>query len=329
MSISVSSWEDDNKMSPLLALARKFNCFYLSGFRSSECKPFIVEGFQVGLISPKVMKHLINYPQVFHITNGCVELNPAFRDYNERSEKIDEVLKELREKNAFIALKGWRDECFEVSTAFGAPSLLKIDRSATCLFGVRNYGVSINGFINHPQKGKCIWFQKRSAAKETWPGKWDSMVSGGLSVGQGISQTAIKEAMEEASVPTDLLKKLTSAGCVSFYFESERGLSPNTEFVFDLETPIDFEPVCADGEVECFELLPVTKCVQKILAHDFKTTSAPVVLDFLIRHGVVTPENEPDFVKILELLHVPLQSIYGDRYRISKENGVGESMISV
>lgn len=46
-------------------------------------------------------------------------------------------------------------------------------------------------------------------------GKWDTMVAGGLSVGHTIIETAHKEAMEEASVPTDLMKKLQSAGVVS------------------------------------------------------------------------------------------------------------------
>lgn len=76
-----------------------------------------------------------------------------------------------------------------------------------------------------------------------------------------------------------------------FYFESERGLFPSTEFIFDLELPTDFDPINADGEVDCFEILPVTQCLEKILSADFKTTGAPVVLDFLVRHGVVTPEN--------------------------------------
>lgn len=44
------------------------------------------------------------------MSSGSVELNPAFRDYEERSNKINEVLKELRSENTFIALKGWRDE---------------------------------------------------------------------------------------------------------------------------------------------------------------------------------------------------------------------------
>lgn len=45
--------------------------------------------------------------------------------------------------------------------------------------------------------------------------KWDNMVSGGLSVGLGILEATRKEAMEEASVPNDLLDKLISAGSVS------------------------------------------------------------------------------------------------------------------
>jgi isopentenyldiphosphate isomerase len=46
--------------------------------------------------------------------------------------------------------------------------------------------------------------------KETWPNKWDNMVSGGLSVGYGIKETAIKEAAEEASIPESLAQKIVS-----------------------------------------------------------------------------------------------------------------------
>jgi hypothetical protein len=46
-----------------------------------------------------------------------------------------------------------------------------------------------------------------------------------------------------------------------FFFESERGLFPNTEFVYDLELPADFVPSNSDGEVETFELLPAKVCL--------------------------------------------------------------------
>lgn len=80
----------------------------------------------MGLVRPDVMKQLLKYPEVitnsslteivinffkvFRITSGCVELNPAFRDYEERSTQVDNVLRELRTGSVFIALKGWRDE---------------------------------------------------------------------------------------------------------------------------------------------------------------------------------------------------------------------------
>ncbi|KYB25360.1 Uncharacterized protein YJR142W-like Protein [Tribolium castaneum] len=320
----MSVQQSNKNMSRLLKLAQKFNCFYLSGLSSGDCRPFVVEGFQVGLVRPDVMSQLLKFPEVFRITSGCVELNPAFRDYEERSSQVDRVLRELRAGSVFIALKGWRDECYEVKTDFTSKSLLKMDRSATCLFGIRNYGVDINGYVRHPKLGLCLWLQKRAATKQTWPGKWDNMVGGGLSVGHGIFETAYKEAMEEASIPAELMKNLVSAGCVSFFFESERGLFPNTEFVFDLELPLDFIPENADGEVETFELLPAEQCLEKLFSSDFKTTSVPVALDFLIRHGMITSENEKEFIKIVELLHVPLQSIYNHTQTVSnsiKENG--------
>lgn len=44
------------------------------------------------------------------------------------------------------------------------------------LFGICNYGVDINGYIMDPVKGLCIWLQRRSQTKQTWPGRWDNMV---------------------------------------------------------------------------------------------------------------------------------------------------------
>ncbi|XP_046407687.1 uncharacterized protein YJR142W isoform X3 [Ischnura elegans] len=309
-------------MSPLLKLAHKFNCFYFSGLHQGNCRPFIVEGHQVGLVRPDVLAHLIScYPDVFLVHADSVELNPAFRDHEERSAKVDAVLRECRSQNTFVTLKGWREEYYEVRHAFSAEPLLKMDRSATCLFGIKKYGVDINGYVNHPEKGLCIWLQRRSSTKQTWPGKLDNMVGGGLSVGYGILETAIKEAAEEASIPSELIQKLKPAGAVSFFFESEQGLFPNTEFVYDLELPLDFVPNNSDGEVESFELLSAKETLERIFSTDFKTTSCPVVVDFLIRHGLVTPENEPNYPQLIELLHVPLQTLYQWGSRRNQKNG--------
>lgn len=73
-----------------------------------------MDGLQVGVIRPDVLKELFKYPEVFVIKDKekskVVELNPAFRDYNERTEHVDRVLREFRRDDVFVALKGWRDE---------------------------------------------------------------------------------------------------------------------------------------------------------------------------------------------------------------------------
>ena len=45
--------------------------------------------------------------------------------------------------------------------------------------------------------------------------------------------------------------------CYSYFYEDERGLFPECQFVFDLEVPESFTPVNADGEVESFSLMDV------------------------------------------------------------------------
>lgn len=69
-----------------------------------------MDGIQVGLVQATVTIELSRYPNVFIVNPNSVTLNPAFRDYDERSANIESVLKEMKEKKLFVTLKGWRDE---------------------------------------------------------------------------------------------------------------------------------------------------------------------------------------------------------------------------
>ena len=52
-----------------------------------------------------------------------------------------------------------------------------MERSATCMFGLRQYGVDVNGYIKDDNDQISVWLQKRSVTKPTWPGRWDNFVS--------------------------------------------------------------------------------------------------------------------------------------------------------
>ncbi|KAK2722861.1 hypothetical protein QYM36_003157, partial [Artemia franciscana] len=276
--------------SEVLKLARKFNKFYLTG-AYKNCLPFVIEGRQIGLILQNVLEAMKNHRDVFVIEREYVSICGSLNSYVVRSNALAKVLESWRKQEEFVTLKGWRNECFEIRGGFSEKSFLEMERSATCLFGVRQFGVDINGYVKHPELGVSIWLQRRSKTKPTWPGKLDNMVGGGLTAGSAPLITAIAEAAEEASIPPELIKHLKPAGTVSFLFESERGIFPNIEFVYDLELPSTFVPTNADGEVESFELVPIRELLAKVLSADFKTTSCPVVLDFLVRHGYINSEN--------------------------------------
>jgi len=294
----------------LLTLAKGFNNFYLSGLGSGECLPLLCSSVQVGFVPAPVVTQLLQYPEVFTVTKVAVTINEALKSPAERNKALETVLLDLKKQNLFEALRGWRDECYDIKEHFSSPALFKMERSATPLFGLRQYGIHINGFVRHSTRGDCLWLQRRSPTKQTYPGLLDSLVGGGLASGMTVGETVVKEAMEEANVPEALAATATSVGSVSFFYRSERGLFPNTEFVFDLELPESFQPGNNDGEVCGFQLTPVQDIIGIITSQDYKITSAPIALDWLVRHGHVTLEEEPDLPEIVELLHLPLHFLY-------------------
>ena len=56
------------------------------------------------------------------------------------------------------------------------------------------YGIQINGWLQHPVLGLSLWLQRRSPSKPTWPGLMDNFVGGGLAAGLSVKENAIKEA---------------------------------------------------------------------------------------------------------------------------------------
>ncbi|XP_003745999.2 nudix hydrolase 24, chloroplastic [Galendromus occidentalis] len=226
--------------------------------------------------------------------------------------EIARRLHRFRERNLFPCLRGWREEMLEVSRVFGGEPLFAIERSATPLFGIKRYGVHINGFVEKDGKIDFVWLQRRSRTKQQFPGVLDIIVSGGLQAGSTPLEAAHRECFEEATMTDDLCKEhLKSVGSVSFLYEDELGLHPLTFFCYDASLPVDFEPRANDGEVENFVKFPVDDLLDLIRDPErFKVTSAPTVLDFLIRHHVIDSSYGSALMNIASTVHQNLQEDY-------------------
>tara|TARA_R110002049_G_scaffold52872_28_gene148450 strand:- start:58854 stop:59717 length:864 start_codon:yes stop_codon:yes gene_type:complete len=194
-------------------------------------------------------------------------------------------------------------EKFDVRASLSEAPLCQLDRFAMPHFGFRSWGVHMNGYVRKSD-GLHMWIAKRSQDKPTYPGMLDNMVAGGQPAGLGFRENMIKECAEEADIPSSLADGLQAVGTVSYLYETDEGLKPDVMVNYDLELPETFEPRCADGEVERFDLLPIAEVAEIVRSgFDFKFNCALVIIDFLIRHGYLTADNEPDYNGLITGLH--------------------------
>ena len=243
----------------------------LSSPSISNGMPFLIQGTMVGLIPPATLGHLVkSYSDIFEIDShkSCVTLKPTCsKTVESRTEAVEQVLQDLKKRDIFDCLRGWREEQYSV---FGSPSqslLMKIERAAAGLLGVRTAGCHLNGYIRSPSRGLQVWVARRSYSKQTYPGMLDNMVGGGLPTGKHPTDNIIKESFEEAGISSELASKAQAAGSVTFYLDCDRGWIPDLEYVYDLEMPADFVPKPTDGEVHEFKLMDVESVIFLVRYH--------------------------------------------------------------
>lgn len=228
------------------------------------------------------------------------------------SKTIAEFLQGLREQKTFRVLDGWRSELYPV---YGPKRrlLFSMERSAAALLGVVTYGVHMTAFVREDNTVK-IWAPRRAETKQTYPGMMDNTVAGGLSTGEQPFNCLIREAEEEASLPKDIARHAKACGTLTYFHVrdaragGETGLcQPECQYLYDLELSPDIVPRPGDDEAVDFQLLSVEDVKKAMAAGKFKPNCAIVLLEFFVRHGIVTAENEPDYIEIVSRLHRRLE----------------------
>ena len=177
-----------------------------------------------------------------------------------------------------------------------------MERAATNYLGVKTFGIHVNGLVRKAD-GIHVWVGTRSLDKPFWPGQLDQMVAGGQPVGLGLQENVIKEAQEEANIPTELAAQAQSVGTISYRQEGHRGLDNSTIYVYDLWLPEDFVPENTDGEVIGFQLMSVAELARLTeTTEDFKDNCNLVNIDLLLRMGVINRQH-PEYAAIINALY--------------------------
>lgn len=235
------------------------------------------------------------------------------KNEEERSAIVAKTTHAMRETGHWGVLKKWRGELYAVYGP-GGEHVFSIERSASPLFGVVTYGVHLTCYTRSPDLK--IWVPGRAKTKQTYPGMLDNTVAGGIAAGEQPFECLVREAMEEASLPEEVSRKATAAGCVTYFYirDSRAGgetglLQPECQYIYDLDLSSEEGVVCKpnDEEVEGFELMGVREVLEALGRAEFKPNCAVVMVEFLVRHGVITRENERDYAEIVARCHRRLE----------------------
>ena len=250
------------------------------------------------------------------IESGAIVLTtPPGTTISTRTKLVEDAIYKIAEAGNHDILKGWRNERFPVYGP-GGEVVLEVERSASAIFGIVTSGVQLLCYVEDEKGHIRLWIAKRSKKKQTYPGMLDCTAAGALGAGESPRSAMILEATDEASLDSRIIDtEMRSAGSISYFHmkspvptignESASAplLLPEIEYLYELKLDQDILPRPNDSEVEDFRLWNVHQVLEALSRGLFKPNSAVVVIDFFIRHGIITPETEPNYHEIITRLH--------------------------
>lgn len=294
----------------------------LTSFKKNVYYLVTHDGIKIGFVLSMVineMQRLVDnnlFNETFQLVEEKRWLQFKSQDFDTRTKQVDRIANTLHDHPdcTLKDLKGWRNEKYAIWIQ-KTPYVL-VERAMSGPFGIITHGCHLNGYTQDPKTGDYkFWIPRRAATKPTWPLMLDNIIAGGLGYPYGPYETVIKESLEEANLEKEIIEKhIKSVGAVNYlYFNSDpltdtfttekAYITGEVEYVYDLKLPYDIIPRPNDGEVDSFNLLSLEEVIDALKNGEFKPNCALIMIDFLMRKGYITPENEPNYVTMLNIMH--------------------------
>jgi len=259
-----------------------------NNFNADTFLRFEIAGQTVAWLRPEFALKLAEYSSVFRLDEQCIRFNDALCNIQQRSQAIAMVSQDLLQTGAISRLHG---ELYPVTTGNRERVFFLLDRALAGYFGILSFGQHLNGYVKRAD-GIWLWIARRAADRVNYPGKLDNLVAGGVPADLSLSENLAKECHEEAGINASLSQQARPVGTISYARSNTRGVRRDILFCYDLELSEAFQPVCTDGEVQSFELLALSDVADIVRKSDeFKLNCNLVIIDFLIRHGVIQPDD--------------------------------------
>ncbi len=179
---------------------------HCNSYDPARAMPLWAGGHRIGWLRRDNAEVLARHRDIFAVAADSAHLL-ATGDADTVSRAVDSVVDALVAERL---VPKWRHETFDVAPRWGEKPIFRLDRGAVPFFGVRAYGVHLNGY-RRIGGDYSLWIGKRAANKQVAPGKLDNIVAGGIGNSYGAAATLAKEAEEEARDPGRADRAATAA----------------------------------------------------------------------------------------------------------------------
>jgi len=227
-------------------------------------------------------------------------------DLDARTELMQQTLQAGIESPKVDAFSRWNGEMFAIYAVDGQ-NVVNMDGAGLDSFGVVNFAVHMIGWV-HTREGTRYWVPRRAKTKLSYPDMLDNTVGGSLAAGEKPIDCMVRECEEELCLdPAYTRENLKACGTASYSMtqtdSGQPGCQHQVQFLYEMEFAEDVIPRIGDGEVGEVGMKTLEE-VQSALANgEFKLNCAMTWLAFLIRHGHITAEQEPNLMEICSRLH--------------------------
>ena len=258
---------------------RRCNAHDLSRFR-----PLKIAGRRVGWIKNNLQEIFESFPEYISYRDHAFVIGSDLSTSYLRGSAMNKIGYALYEKGL---TNPPLNECYAVGERFGQ-TFFELNRAYVSAFGARAYGIHLTGYVR--KSGNIfVWVPRRALDRVVYPGKLDNTVAGGQPAGISLQENLAKECAEEANIGPAYVAHAKPVGTIGYCHELQYGLRNDLIFAYDLELPLNFRPANTDGEVEDFQLWPVEEVMEVVFSgDDFKFNCNLVLIDFFIRHGLLT-----------------------------------------
>lgn len=164
-------------------------------------------------------------------------------------------------------------EIFDIVDEVGIPTGKTVERTEAHTYGIRHRTAHI--WVVREREGVTeVLLQKRSANKDSFPGRYDTSSSGHIQAGDEPLESAVRELGEELGIHAQA-SDLEFVGNFDIRYEKEfyGKLFRDNEysFVYAYRKPVDAASLTLqEEEVECVEWFPLEFVYEHCLAHDPK-----------------------------------------------------------